>query len=67
MAWCSVSLLASRYAWVDPAIGRPLRAIVIGQLALGAVRLGVLPAIALRPIDKRQKAAEQRDKDRDGQ
>ena len=64
--WFSVSLLASRYAWVGPAIGRPLRAVVIAPLAPGAVRLGVVPAIALRRTDNRQKSVGQRRKDRGG-
>ena len=67
MTWWLVSLWTLLYASVNLASGRPLWVVAIGQVALGAVWLGVLLPIVFRRIDKRQQAAEQRGNDRDGQ
>ena len=67
MTWWNISLWTSQYAWSVIVSSRPVWVVVVSQVALGAVWLGVLLPIVFRRIDKRQKAAEQRDKDRDGQ
>ena len=67
MAWWIISLWICLYAWSVIAGSRPVWVNVVSQVALGAVWLGVLLPIASRRIDKRRKAAGQRDKDRAGQ
>ena len=67
MTWWIVSLWICLYAWSVIAGSRPVWVGVVSQVALGAVWLGVLLPIVFRRIDKRRKAAGQRDKDRAGQ
>ena len=63
MTWWNISLWISQYAWSVIVSSRPVWVGAVSQVALGAVWLGVLLPIVFRRIDKRKKAAEQRDRD----